>query len=145
MMGGFANGSNDLYLISALAEHSLPHPTAGDPSAGHGDLYSSSPPSVSLPPSEGIHVLPNLTVYTLPASLFSQDLRPRTIRRGIELIKQQMENNGFEEPLLWACTPMAALLLDDIPITGFIYDCDRFWHHLPVTLRAIWPIRRISS
>ena len=71
-------------------------------------------PAIGQPASsEGIHVLPNLTVYTLPASLFSQDLRPRTIRRGIELIKQQMENNGFEEPLLWACTPMAALLLEN--------------------------------
>lgn len=94
-------------------------------------------PAIGQPASsEGIHVLPNLTVYTLPASLFSQDLRPRTIRRGIELIKQQMENNGFEEPLLWACTPMAALLLDDIPHHGLIYDCDRFWHHLPVTLES---------
>ena len=37
-MGGFANGTNDLYLVSALAEHALPHPTAGDPSAGQGDL-----------------------------------------------------------------------------------------------------------
>lgn len=94
-------------------------------------------PAVGQPASsEGIHVLPNLTIYTLPASLFSQDLRPRTIRRGIELINQQMENNGFEEPLLWACTPVAALMLDDIPHHGLIYDCDRFWHHLPVTLES---------
>ena len=94
-------------------------------------------PAIGQPASsEGIHMLPNLTVYSLPASLFSQDLRPRTIRRGIELINQQMERNGFEEPLLWACTPVVALMLDDIPHHGLIYDCDRFWHHLPVTLES---------
>ena len=31
---------------------------------------------------------------------------------------------------------LAALLLDDIPHHGLIYDCDRFWHHLPVTLES---------
>lgn len=86
--------------------------------------------------SEGRHVLPNITVYSLPASLFTQDVRPRAIRRAIEIIQQQLDNNGFDEPLLWACTPAAVLLLDDIPYRGLIYDCDRFWQHLPVTLES---------
>lgn len=94
-------------------------------------------PAIGQPAaSEGVHVQPNITVYTLPASLFSQDPRPRAIRRAAELINQQLENNGFEEPLLWACSPIVALLLDDIPYHGLIYDCDRFWHHLPVTLES---------
>lgn len=85
---------------------------------------------------EGVHVQPNITVYTLPASLFGQDPRPRTVRRAAELINQQLENNGFEEPILWACSPIVALLLDDIPYHGLIYDCDRFWHRLPVALES---------
>lgn len=87
-------------------------------------------------PAEGLHVQPNFTVYALPDSLFSQDLRPRAIRRAIEIINHQIENNGFDEPLLWACTPVVALLLEEIPYHGLVYDCDRFWQHLPIKLES---------
>ncbi len=77
-------------------------------------------------------VLPNITLYNLPASLYLADTRPRTYRKALDFIQHCMEAHGFEEPLLWACTPMVSNLMEELPYRSLVYDCDRIWQELPV-------------
>lgn len=81
----------------------------------------------------GRQVLPNITVYPLPASLYLAEARPRTYRKALDFIQHCMDAHSFEEPLLWACTPMAANLMEELPCRGLVYDCDRIWQELPVS------------
>lgn len=70
----------------------------------------------------GRQVLPNITVYPLPASLYLAEARPRTYRKALDFIQHCMDAHSFEEPLLWACTPMAANLMEELPCRGLVYD-----------------------
>lgn len=86
----------------------------------------------SGPAVPGRQVLPNITVYTLSASLYLAEARPRAYRKALDFIQRCMDSHGFEEPLLWACTPMVANLMEDLTCRGLVYDCDRIWQELPV-------------
>lgn len=58
----------------------------------------------------------------LPASLYLAEARPRTYRKALDFIQHCMDAHSFEEPLLWACTPMAANLMEELPCRGLVYD-----------------------
>lgn len=118
-------------------------PWRNDPSHSQGLLshipdaevlfFQPAPPRNMTDNVSGLQVLPNITLYSLPASLYLADARPRTYRKALELIQRCMETHGFEDPLLWACTPMVANLMEDLPFRGLVYDCDRIWQELPVS------------
>ena len=81
----------------------------------------------------GRQVLPGITVYTLPAAFYQPQSRAHIHRRAADLIQQRMDSHGFEDPLLWACTPAAANLLETVPWRGIVYDCDQIWNEFPVS------------
>lgn len=82
-------------------------------------------------PREGKNVRHGVTVYTLPAHVdWSEDALPRAERfsaRNANYIFSCMMEKGFRDPLLWLCCPNAIGLIDQLPHSGLIYDCDRTW------------------
>ena len=80
----------------------------------------------------GQQVLPGITVYRLPAGFYQPQGRSYAQRRALDVIQQCMDTHGFEEPLLWACTPVAVHLLEALTWRGVVYDCDKIWNEFPV-------------
>lgn len=82
-------------------------------------------------PEEGKNVRRGVTAYTLPAHVnWSEDALPRAERlsaRNASYIFSCMMEKGFHDPLLWLCCPNAIGLIDQLPHSGLIYDCDRTW------------------
>ena len=77
-------------------------------------------------------VLPNITVYTLPAAFYQPQARSGVYRRTLSFLRQRMEAHGFDAPVLWACTPVVANLLEKLNWEALVYDCDRIWSEMPV-------------
>lgn len=59
----------------------------------------------SGPAVPGRQVLPNITVYTLSASLYLPRPGPAPIRKALDFIQRCMDSHGFEEPLLLGLHP----------------------------------------
>ena len=79
-------------------------------------------------------------VYTLSPIPAVNEYHPafstRTHRRLLRTILSAMEDCRFFEPLLWVSSPLYDELVDEIPHSGLIYDCDRDWSRLPIELES---------
>lgn len=60
-----------------------------------------------------------------------------THRRLVRHVQKVIEEHSFSSPLLWLCSPLYAELLDEIPHSGLIYDCDRDWSQLPIEWESL--------
>jgi glycosyltransferase involved in cell wall biosynthesis len=86
-------------------------------------------PHAPLP--SGRRVRPNLMVYTLPAVPQIDPrhtlLYRRSQRKLAEFICSKLDRHRIAEPVLWFTSPHQAPLLDYLPASGLVYDCDRYW------------------
>lgn len=84
-------------------------------------------------PKDGDRRQQNVTLYTLPCSVsLSEDYvtrAPLEFRRISAFVRAAMGRNRFERPVLWCCTPVCAGLLDAVPHSSVVYDCDRSWEN----------------
>lgn len=82
-------------------------------------------------PRDGERLGQGVTLYTLPCSIsLSEDYAassPIEFRRISAFVRAAMAQNRFERPVLWCCSPICAGLLESIPHSGVVYDCDRNW------------------
>ncbi len=81
-------------------------------------------------------VTPLTYVYTLPyIPKVTEDqahLSWPSRRKLLRYILSCMNYHRFEHSLLWVCSPLYNELLQDIPYSGLIYDCDQDWSRLPI-------------
>ena len=85
---------------------------------------------------KGQKVRPNVTVYTLPPTLFPVSeqysrLFLRNQRKLGRFIADKAARHRFQSPLLWTTSPEQVHLLDHLEYDGLVYDCDRDWEELP--------------
>lgn len=85
---------------------------------------------------KGQKVRPNVTVYTLPPTLFPVSeqysrLFLRNQRKLGRFIADKAARHCFQSPLLWTTSPEQVHLLDHLEYDGLVYDCDRDWEELP--------------
>ena len=85
---------------------------------------------------KGQKVRPNVTVYTLPPTLFPVSeqysrLFLRNQRKLGRFIADKAACHRFQSPLLWTTSPEQVHLLDHLEYDGLVYDCDRDWEELP--------------
>ncbi len=75
----------------------------------------------------GEQVKPHLTVYALPPVLpFFNKFRwinRLNQRRVARYVRKRMAQHGFNAPLLWVYSPVAADCVDRIPHSALVYDC----------------------
>ena len=79
---------------------------------------------------------PNILVYTLP-QVMEVDPSHRFFfqggqRRLAKYIRSILEEHRFREPLLWLTDPEQVHLLEYLPRSGVVYDCDREWDNVPL-------------
>lgn len=83
------------------------------------------------PPVSGKQVRPNITLYTLPPerplSRRVSLLERGCVRQQAAFLSRQLEQHGFDRPVLWLTHPDQLLFLDRLRFRALIYDCDRFW------------------
>jgi glycosyltransferase involved in cell wall biosynthesis len=92
-------------------------------------------------PREGFRVSEQVTAYTLPATVpggeeGSVRITQRS-RRNVAFVQSCMQDQGFENPLLWlTCPDQAGLLYEFSSARGVVYDCDRDWPDFPYDWEA---------
>lgn len=83
-------------------------------------------------PKEGTPLRRGVTAYTLPVQVdWSEDVLHRVQRlsdKNARFISQRMAEHGFQNPLLWLSCPSGVWLMDQLPYSGLVYDCDRTWN-----------------
>ncbi len=79
-------------------------------------------------------------LYTLPPIPPIIEERPllsaANHRKLLHIIVDAMRHHLFQQPLLWVCSPIYDELVDEIPHSGLIYDCDQDWSRLPILLES---------
>lgn len=86
-------------------------------------------------PREGKKVEKNVTAFTLPQNISTDEEAPTRIarrsKRNAAYIRKCMEEHSFEHPLLWLrCPDEVELAFELSECDGLLYDCDKDWSHL---------------
>ncbi len=92
-------------------------------------------------PREGAKTAPNVTAFTLPASVPSGEEGAARIaqrsRKNAAYIRRCMLEHAFDEPVLWlTCPDQAGLIYELSEARGLVYDCDRDWQGFPYDWEA---------
>ena len=86
----------------------------------------------------GAQVRPNVIAYTLPPIPFPIPERRRLLfhlawKKIGRFIQETAARRHFVEPLLWTTHPRHIHLLDQLPYSALVYDCDRVWDSFPLS------------
>lgn len=86
-------------------------------------------------PGEGTVVAKGITAYTLPCAVpTNEDAQIRLVQRSKKnaaFIRRVIQENGFENPVLWLRSPDQVELMYALRSGAVVYDCDRDWAELP--------------
>ncbi len=73
----------------------------------------------------------NITVCTLPCAMPGPGdvtlISERRLDRNAAFLLKEMERMHLDSPILWCTAPSQAVLLPELPVSGVVYDCYRFW------------------
>ncbi len=98
------------------------------------------PDHPSIRPQRGQQVVPGICRYTLPYIPMVTEAHPQipaaTLRQVQRVLREGMDDFGFQQPLLWVCSPLYDQIVETLPRSGLIYDCDRDWSNLPIELES---------
>lgn len=80
-------------------------------------------------PKQGRKMRPHITVYTLPAPVFTRwnHMQRRDEQRTGDFMEKILLHHHFREPVLWCTSPEQAIYLDRLAYSGLVYDCYREW------------------
>lgn len=100
-------------------------------------LQPGSPSGHRIRRQENEHIFIDSLPYVPAVNAEHPSISGSSYRRLVRHIQKALSEHRFSSPLLWLCSPVYANLLDEIPHSGLVYDCDRDWSQLPIEWESL--------